>query len=68
MIKQIIDIIESWNQGLMSDSEAGELFANLLSENTGRSCVDTTIDILNKTGQITAEFYVTPSYAMTKED
>lgn len=47
MIKQIANIIESWNQGLMSDNEAGELFANLLSENTGRSCVNSVINELN---------------------
>lgn len=103
MIKQIANIIESWNDGLMSYDDAGAQLAKLLSENTGRSCVNTTIDMLKsvegvpyqkgyipcilnipydtkdnkeaewmlegvRTGQITVEFFVTPSYAMTKED
>lgn len=103
MIKQIANIIQSWNDGFTSYDEAGANFANLLSENTGKSCINTTIDMLKiidgvpyqkgyvpcllnipfdpkddkeakwmlegiKTGEITAEFYVTPSYAMTKED
>lgn len=48
MIKQIANIIEAWNQGLMSCDEAGELFANLLSENTGLSCVNTAIKVMRR--------------------
>lgn len=46
MLDIIANIIEDWDNGTMAEYEAVFLFQDLLSENTGRACVKSCVDIM----------------------